>query len=97
MNQKEEQALKDTARQAKVLRETIDSADSMIRSWGRHKKDAGDISLFLADRRSHGRWSCNINLPAEMVQSDLIPVLKKMRQAARDELAALSLPEIKAP
>lgn len=97
MNRKEEQALKATAREAKVLRETIDSADSMIRSWARYSKEAGAISLFLADRRSHGRWSCNIDLPAEVVQSDLIPVLKKIRQAARDGLAALSLPEIKSP
>lgn len=93
MNRKEEQALKDIARRAKVLRETIDAADSMIRSWARHRKGAGTISLYLADRRTT-RWSCSINLPAEQIQAELVPVLKAIRQAARDGLAALALPEI---
>jgi hypothetical protein len=96
MNRKEEQALKETARRAKVLRETIDSADSMIRSWARHKKEAGTVSLYLTDRR-HSSWRCSIDMPAEVIQADLVPVLKKIRQVAREELAALSLPEIKSP
>lgn len=91
MNRKEEQALRASARKAADLRQTIDSADSMLRSWARHKKEEGDISLFLADRR-YSPWRCNINLPAQEVQAKLVPVLKEIRREAKEQLAALTLP-----
>lgn len=97
MNRKEEQALKETARRAADLRHTIDSAESMLRSWSRHKKKAGKISLFLTDRRSLGRWSCNVNLPALEVQAKLVPVLKEVLREAKEQLAALDLPGDQSP
>jgi hypothetical protein len=93
MTKTEEARLAEVARTAKNLRECIDSADSMIRSWARHKKEAGDISVFLSDRRV-SRWHCSINLPADVVQAELIPVLSRIRDEAAKQLRELD-PEIK--
>lgn len=90
MNKAEERQLEELARTAKALRKTIDSADSMLRSWARHRKEAGTISLYLTDRRV-SRWRCNVNLPAEIVQTDLVPILKRIRSEATERLRALRL------
>lgn len=92
MNRAEENRLSDLARTAKNLRECIDAADSMIRSWSRHRSDAGDIYVSMSDRRS-SRWHTGVHLPATVVQSDLVPVLKRIRDEAAKQLRDLA-PEI---
>lgn len=44
------------------MRECIGCAESMMRSWAKHKAEAGDIYLLLSDRRVPGwpRWSLSI-------------------------------------
>ena len=93
MNKTEEAKLADVARTAKNLRECIDAADSMMRAWARHKAEAGEIYVSLSDRRSAGRWHTGVNLPAEVVQADLVPVLKRIRDEAAKQLRDLA-PEI---
>lgn len=89
MNKTEEAKLAEVARTAKNLRECIDAADSMMRSWARHKAEAGEIYVSLADRRG-ARWHTGVNLPAEVVQADLVPVLKGIRDEAAKQLRELS-------
>lgn len=93
MNKAEEVRLADVARTAKDLRECIDHADSMMRSWSRHKAESGDIYLSMSDRRV-STWHAGVHLPAEVVQAVLVPVLKSIRDEAAKKLRELS-PEIK--
>lgn len=92
MNKAEEHRLSELARTAKDLRACIDAADSMIRSWARRKAEAGEIYLSLSDRRGT-RWHTGVNLPAAVVQADLVPVLKRIRDEAAKQLRELA-PEI---
>ena len=92
MNKAEENRLSELARTAKNLRACIDAADAMMRSWARHKPEAGEIYLSMSDRRV-SRWHTGVNLPAEVVQADLVPVLKRIRDEAAKQLRDLA-PEI---
>ena len=92
MNKAEENRLSELARTAKNLRECVDAADSMMRSWAKHKPEAGEIYLSMSDRRS-ARWHTGVNLPAEVVQADLVPVLKRIRDEAAKQIRDLA-PEI---
>ena len=92
MNKAEENRLSDLARTAKDLRACIDAADSMMRSWAKHKPEAGEIYLSMSDRRV-SRWHTGVHLPAEVVQADLVPVLKHIRDEAAKQLRDLA-PEI---
>ncbi len=89
MNQAEEKRLADLARTAKNLRDCIGAADSMLRSWARHKPEARELYLSLSDRH-YGRWNTGVGLPAEVVEADLVPVLKLIRNRCAEELRALS-------
>jgi len=89
MNKTEEQKLAELARTAKNLRECIDAADSMMRSWAKHRPEAGEIYVSLSDRRS-ARWHTGVNLPAEVVHASLVPVLKGIRGEAAKQLRELS-------
>ena len=93
MNKEEERRLMKLARQAADLRACIDGANSLLRSWTRHKADAGEIYLSLMDRR-HSRWHAGANLTATAVQTELVPVLKRIRDNAVEQLRALA-PEIR--
>lgn len=89
MTKKEEAALAALARTAKDLRGTVDNAESMIRSWARHKAKAGEIYVSLSDRREH-YWHVGVHLPATTVQEMLIPILKRIRAEATEKLQQLS-------
>lgn len=91
MTKNEEIKLAEVARTAKNLRESADKAATMIRAWSRHKGKAGEIYLSLSDRRDH-HWHTGVHLPAEAVQRELVPILKRIRDEALDQLAALELP-----
>jgi hypothetical protein len=93
MNKTEEAKLASTAREAQHLRETINRTESMLRSWARRKSTvkAGDIYISLSDRRQPN-WHVGVNLPAELVQSELVPTLKRIKKAAVEQLQALALP-----
>lgn len=93
MTKKEEAALASLARTAKDLRATVDHADSMIRSWARHKTKAGEIYVSLSDRREH-HWHTGVHLPATMVQELLIPILKRIRAEATEQLRQLAPPKV---
>jgi len=96
MNKREEARLAATAKEAQALRKTIDNADSMIRSWARHKcsigSQPGTVYLSLSDRR-HSSWHCGVELPAAVVERDLITILKRIRSEATAQLAELDLPQ----
>jgi len=98
MNKASETRLAETARTAKNLRECINNADSMLRSWARHKADtvAGlpdrDIYMSMSDRRC-ARWHTGASMSTEVVQTELVPVLKRIRDNAIAELAALEMPK----
>ena len=89
MTKTEEAKLAEVARMAKNLRECVDRADSMLRSWSQHKKEAGEIYVSLSDRRV-STWHTGVHLPAEVVQASLVPVLKSIRDAAVKQLRELS-------
>lgn len=91
MNKNEEAKLAEVARTAKNLRESADKAATMMRSWSRHKNKTGEIYLSLSDRRDH-HWHTGVHLPAEVVQRELVPILKRIRDEALAQLAALELP-----
>jgi len=91
MTKNEEARLAGVARTAKDLRESADKAASMLRAWSRHKGKAGEIYLSLSDRRDH-HWHVGVHLPALAVQRDLVPILKRIRDEALDQLAKLELP-----
>ena len=92
MNKTEEAKIAALARTANDLRTCIDAADSMMRSWARHKAEAGEIYISLSDRRGN-RWHTGVNLPAGVVQADLVPVLRRIRDEAAKQLRDLA-PEI---
>jgi hypothetical protein len=99
MNKAEEQRLATLAKTAFNLRETIDKADAMMRSWSRHRKEpgrseSGEIYLSLSDRRV-STWHTGVNLPAEVVQAELVPVLKRIRDTAATQLLALSATDLR--
>jgi hypothetical protein len=91
MTKNEEARLAAVARTAKNLRESADNAKSMLAAWSRHKSKAGEIYLSLSDRRDH-RWHTGVHLPVEAVQRELVPILKRIRDEALAQLAALELP-----
>jgi hypothetical protein len=92
MNKIEEKNLAQAARRAKDLRECVDKANSMILSWSRHKKQASKaIGVSLSDRSNY-RWHVSIDLPSELVTFELMPILKRIRDAAAKELRELELP-----
>ena len=91
MNKTEETKLAEVAREAKNLRESADKAKSMLAAWSRHKGKTGEIYLSLSDRRDH-HWHTGVHLPAEVVQRELVPILKRIRDEALAKLVALELP-----
>lgn len=88
MNKAEENRLSELARTAMNLRKCIDAADSMMRSWAKHKSRAGEIYVSLSDRRT-SQWHTGVHLPADVVQADLVPVLKRIRDEAAKQLREL--------
>ena len=88
MNKAEEARLANVARTAANLRECVNAADSMMRSWAKHKTEAGEIYISLSDRRS-SRWHTGANLPADVVQTFLLPVLKRIRDESAKQLREL--------
>jgi len=92
MTKTDEAKLADAARTAKDLRDCVDHANSMILSWARHRKEAGEIYVSLADRRTT-RWHTGVHLPSAVVEAELIPILKRIRENATAQLQALELPK----
>lgn len=88
MNRTEENRLADLAKTARRLRECIDAADSMLRSWAKHKSEARDVYVSMSDRLSP-RWNAGMHFPAEVVTDNLIPVLRAIRDRCVAELRAL--------
>lgn len=97
MTHDEEKTLSTVARQAKDLRATVDRCDSMLRSWARHRKEvAGAVHVSLSDSGAT-RWYVQAALPAAVIQAELVPVLKRIRDQAARELKALGLPAVVKP
>lgn len=97
MNKAEEDRLAALARKAHDLRECIRSADNMLRSWERHKAErerwvksetSNEIYISLSDRRVSS-WHTGINILADAVEHDLVPILKLIRKRCAEELRDL--------
>jgi len=104
VNKAEESRLADLARRAHDLRECISAAESMLRAWKRHKPERerwvksetrNEIYVSLADRRT-SRWHTGVHMPADVVERELLPVLKDIRDKCIEELRELPA-EIKSP
>lgn len=95
MTNDQENRLIEMATRVERLRKTVNKTDSMIRSWARRKSERkafgttiNEISLWLSDRGNH-KWSVGIDLPSEMIDKELIPILKRVRDRARSELRSM--------
>jgi len=91
MNKKQETELLEVARKVKALRECATKADAMIRSWASHKPKSKDVYISLSDN-NNSRWHVGVNLSTDVVQNELIPILKRIRDKANEELKALDMP-----
>jgi len=92
MNEAEERRLATAAWKAKSLRACIDGANAILDSWKRRKDDAGDVHIYMCDGRATA-WYVGVDLPAEFVQVDFVPILERMRNQAVSDLRSLALPE----
>lgn len=93
MTKDQETKLAARAREAAALRKTADEADSMLRSWTRRKASGptAKVRLSLGDDGA-SRWWVHIALDAAGVDRELVPILRRIRDQARADLAALEMP-----
>jgi len=92
MTPSQEKALMAQAQRAADLRKTADHADAMLRSWARRRKDhVGTVRVGLSDQ-SPGHWWVHVDLTSVDVEKELLPIMRRVRDRARADLAALEMP-----
>jgi uncharacterized SAM-dependent methyltransferase len=91
MNKKQETELMEVARKVRTLRDSATKADSLIRSWAKHSPKSNEIYVALSDM-GNSRWYVGTDLSAEIVQNELIPILRRIRDKAIEEIGKIEMP-----
>lgn len=96
MTRAEVQALAVLSARADRLQKCIDETDSLIRSWSRRKGEdkSETVIVSIYCRTDHRSRTAQTTMPIDFVFSELVPVLKRIREEAAARLAALGPPAL---